>query len=156
MWIRILPLQFHWDKCNISGVYCAVCRWCGLQVNTELRWDSWHLVWSRPQWTNWLLKRYISLASVGCCSDTTRRAHRKSGRNTHKHTADKLSGWHLNTHGFLFKAVPECVCVCDCFQKLLREQHQPHPPHHQRALAVLSALVQRGVCSLLRGPTYPQ
>lgn len=75
---------------EISVTACCVCRWCGLQMSTGLRWDSWHLVWSRPQWRNWVLKVSISRASAGCCSDTTRPARRTSGRNTY------WSGQHSN------------------------------------------------------------
>lgn len=40
-------------------------------------------------------------------------------------------------------------------QELFRGPHQSHPLHSQRALAVLGALVQRGVISLLGGPACP-
>lgn len=46
--------------------------------------------------------------------------------------------------------------INNCFQELLQKQHQPYCVHCQRAVAVLGPVVQRGVFSVLRGPTYPQ
>lgn len=50
---------------------------------------------------------------------------------------------------------PQSVCV-HFPQKLLSEQHQPDAPHHQRAVAVLTAVVQRRVLGVLGGLTHPQ
>lgn len=89
-------------------VCCAVFRWCGLQMNTETRWSSWLLIWSRPRWRKGVLSICSSWASAVCCYDTTKSSHRKSGQ-THTHTHTCLI---LLEFFFFFKSVDGWCSNC--------------------------------------------
>jgi len=123
-------------------------RWCGLPMSTELRWDGQHLLSSRPLWWNLAVKLCSSPTSAGCCSDTIKPAQVKSGKV--KHT--DLMRCQLDTRFYIqYRA----WMLAYCFQRLLHRPNQCHSLHCQRTMAVLGALVQRGVLSLLGGPAYP-